>query len=1066
MILKRSALIALEIVAGLLGMLVLGGGLLAWRLTQQPLEVGWLTPYVEQALNQQSPVRIGIGGTVLGWAGFGQPLEIRAREVTAFGASGGVVAAVPELRLNLSLPGLLHGRVAPTRLELVEPRLYAQRTESGEFRLDVRTDEAELDPDAGARLVNALVEALRRPPDPLDPLGALTELRITNARLEVDNRQIGLTWSAPKLDLSLRRNAAGMRGEAALDVDLGGRINQMAAEIAYNITTGTYSVRLDVADLRPAEFAALAPVLAPLGALEVSLAGSVTVEAGPDLVPRSAVLGLSGGKGQLVLPDRYPAPVAFEGLKLTGRLDEGGRRLSLDRFELDFGRPRLIVSGTARREAEVTDLALKAEVEDLPMADLARLWPAGVGANVRSWMVDNMTDGVFDRTSFELDGTAPADDPFAIEATRMQGRFALSGFTVHYRKPLPPAREVTGTATFDGKAFDIALTSGKLLDMQAGPGRVLIYGLETSDEAIDIRIPLSGPLSSALTVLDHEPLGYARKVNLTPKKVGGTAKADLHFAFPLIARLTMDDVKVDGTAKLTDVAVDNIVADIRATQGQLDLTVDSKAMHVEGTAQLNGVPATVAWDENFPAEAPVGTQVRVQAMPNDAERARFNLDFPDWLNGPAGVDMTYIRAGKPGARVETIDAQLDLTPSTVRIDVLNWIKRPGLPGRAEASIRFVDGKPLLFPSVKVQTAELRADGRLELDARDYHLKHLVLDNFRLGSSNARLELRDRPDGGLSIDVRGQSFDARPFRGGKKDAAAGAEPQPEAETQRPLDITFDLDQVVMGEEGQTIRHAVGRMERDERIWRRTELDAQVSDSGHVRVRYVPEGESLSLSVDTDDAGATLRELGVLSQVRGGAMTVRGRSSPEDPKETVVGTVEVTDYQVQDAPVLARILAAAGPQGFADFMAGKPMGFTKLTGAFHWHDSGISLREIRTSGSQVGLTLEGNIDLKRDKADLQGTIVPFSTFNKLLGVIPLLGEALVGGEGQGLFAATYRVTGPLDNLSVGVNPLAVLAPGFLRNLFFLGEPAGEEARKKEKTPAPRGDKPTAEKGKSRP
>ena len=52
---------------------------------------------------------------------------------------------------------------------------------------------------------------------------------------------------------------------------------------------------------------------------------------------------------------------------------------------------------------------------------------------------------------------------------------------------------------------------------------------------------------------------------------------------------------------------------------------------------------------------------------------------------------------------------------------------------------------------------------------------------------------------------------------------------------------------------------------------------------------------------------------------------------------------------------------------------------------------------------------------------------------LGNIPIIGEVLVGGEGEGIFAATYTVRGPLDEPVMTVNPLAALAPGFLRNLF---------------------------------
>ena len=40
---------------------------------------------------------------------------------------------------------------------------------------------------------------------------------------------------------------------------------------------------------------------------------------------------------------------------------------------------------------------------------------------------------------------------------------------------------------------------------------------------------------------------------------------------------------------------------------------------------------------------------------------------------------------------------------------------------------------------------------------------------------------------------------------------------------------------------------------------------------------------------------------------------------------------------------------------------------------------------------------------------------------------------GREGEGAFAVTYSVTGPISDPQISVNPLAVLAPGFIRTLF---------------------------------
>jgi hypothetical protein len=71
------------------------------------------------------------------------------------------------------------------------------------------------------------------------------------------------------------------------------------------------------------------------------------------------------------------------------------------------------------------------------------------------------------------------------------------------------------------------------------------------------------------------------------------------------------------------------------------------------------------------------------------------------------------------------------------------------------------------------------------------------------------------------------------------------------------------------------------------------------------------------------------------------------------------------------------------------------------------------------------------------------VPAYVVSQVIGEIPLIGRILTGGEGEGLFAATYRAKGPLDDPQVSVNPLAALAPGFLRGLFniFDGDGGGE-------------------------
>jgi hypothetical protein len=1075
---RHSLMILLELFAGLLAILIIAGGFVGWRLTQGPLQVDWLTPYVEEAVNRNAANPVSIGSTRLSWAGWGAPLQIQALDFAMLGEAGRTVAAVPELRIALSIQGLLRLTPIPTEVALVRPRLTVIRTADGGLTLESLSGPPEgavspaaspstdgtpvAESDEDGQLVAELLDALRNPPDASNPLtgslGALRTLRIDDAALTLDDRMTGRMWQAPVVSVQLNRNQEGLSGTANVELDIAGRLNRFAASISHRRTDGSTDVGLQFTDIQVAALAELAPVLDTLRMLDVALSGSVNAHFKETMVPEHLDLKLTGSAGRLIMPDEYPEPLPFQHVELAGRLQQAGQLLTVDRFLLDFGRPRLSVSGTVARTVERVNLSLVVDLKDLPMAQLSLLWPKSVKDNIREWMVDNLSAGTFDSSRFELDGWAPSDRLADLTPTRMAANFAFSGFGVRYMDTLPPIKGVKGTASFDGAAMTATLTEGHLLELVLGPSSVRIHGLDTDDHKIDVRVPLSGPVSAALAVLDHPPLGYATLVNLVPAEVGGTTQMDLHFAFPLVKDLEMDAVRIDGRARLADVSAAGIVPDVRATEGIFDLTVTDHNLRMTGSAKLNGVPSQIDWKEEFADRAPTPTRVAIQARLDDAGRKAFSLDFPGWINGPAGVDMTYIR---PRAGADRIEAALDLKSSTLLIDVMKWRKPQGQAAEGHLVVEFVDGKPLKLKEFRVSSADLLAEGRAWLRPADFGLQRVELDRFRLlETTDATLSLQTRSDGGMDIEARGSRFDARPLRKDdevekaarkarrdRREQAPNVEaPDVESPVKEPLKISFTLDQVTMGDDpGQQVRKVVGSAFHNGRIWEQADVDAAVSDTGTMRLRYRPDGDMLSLQLDSDDAGAMLRSLDVLTQVRGGKLSVTGKSDPKDRDKTVTGQIEMLEYQIHEAPVLTRILSAASPRGFANFLSGQPIAFSRLIGNFSWHRHGISFRDLQTSGSEVGLTMEGDIDLLDDRLNLQGTVVPFSSFNRLLGAIPLFGDILSGGEGQGLFAATYSVKGSPDEPDISVNPLSVLAPGFLRNLFFQSDMPGDPAKR---------------------
>ena len=74
------------------------------------------------------------------------------------------------------------------------------------------------------------------------------------------------------------------------------------------------------------------------------------------------------------------------------------------------------------------------------------------------------------------------------------------------------------------------------------------------------------------------------------------------------------------------------------------------------------------------------------------------------------------------------------------------------------------------------------------------------------------------------------------------------------------------------------------------------------------------------------------------------------------------------------------------------------------------------------------MSGAIVVSR-RNNIGGDIAVAGIFSNTIGAIPWINLLL----GDGLFGVTYRMTGPVDDPDVNVNPLSVIAPGFLRKVF---------------------------------
>lgn len=1047
---------------------LLAAALLAWRLSQGPLKLDVVAPYLASAFTGVAPgYSFRIEDAEFRWQGFSGAPELTVRDVRVLNEAGAVIAGLPTMQVRLSPAALKRGIAAPEQIRLADPIIRFVHRADGTLGLGVEGGPLAapavpgaapvLPGETGNALAVSLIGALTRAPGGDNPAGYLDRVTIDGTTLVLVDEVSGRRWLVPDATVNFARAGADVVIDATLPVFEEGKRWNLIAKGRYTAADDNLKVDINVDGFRPARVAGLAPQLQPLAMLDLIMNGKASATlrlAGAGARLTGLTFDVHGQDGQLHLPEPVSQAYPVKSLALKGSAGADLDTVDIEAFRIELNRrgettPVITMTGKGQGLGAAPTVDLDFKMDELSLTALKQYWPADIKPNTRTWIEENLSGGGITKAAFKLQLAGPSMAEIDVKEARL--RAELAGISVRYMRGMPAVEGTEGVITIGPKEVVIDVTAGHVPDalskkgLRIPTGRVRLHGLGggPGSELADIDVQIVGDFGEVMRLVDNPPLGYAKLVGLDASRAEGDAEVELSLDFPLVKDLKLDQLAIRVTGKTDRISIPDVAFGLPLSAGRLAVSLDRSGMDVSGNAVVGGIPTAVAWRENF-GGGEFRSRYVLDPVVGNEERPKIGLAImpfiPPYIDGavPARVVYTVNRDD-----TRHLEADVDLTGPAMAVPELGWRKEPGTAARGKVEARFVKTRLDAVPSFQVTSGEdLDVSGSVVF-GEDGKMQKLVIKPSVVGDTRLSGELSIDEVGGYSIDVAGPTFNSTYFwRELSRDDKRKQSETGDAVFETPLKIRAAFDRAWLGKGGDFTNVTLDFVRGYTGI-EAIDFASTIDGTTPFTFKLTSDATGRKFKGSSVAGGSVVRNIGLFDDIVGGKLNIDGEFAPDG---TVRGVAEIKDFNVKDAPVLARLLSVATLTGILDELRGEGISFSTLRVPFAYGGGVLAVRNGEMYGNSVGLTGEGTYTFASSQMDFDGTLIPAYTFNAMLNRIPLLGPILTGGEkGGGIFAATYSYRGDIATAQPSVNPLAALAPGFLRHIFdIFKKPAPREIR----------------------
>ena len=1066
------------------------------RLQQGPIALPGIAQLVVDRINADTPgARIEVSDAVFSLGEGDTPSGLRFLDVRVIAENGELLFEAPRIAASFLAQDVVRGRFQPIRISLLQPTLEVVRDPEGRFRVGLTTPvEAADEPqpvdapsdDRFEMLADAL-DSLVGDTETYPELSRLREITVVGADLTYIDEGASNRWRTQDAGVRITKHDRGVRAVLTLD-DIAGdeaglslrlladrligtgetllaaQFGRVAAKALadqapgldwLNLIDGEVEGRasavlardgsirdlsgtlvaedgdLDLnGDSFPYEFARLVFAVDPEGqSVEVrdftasSRQFGVRMKAFADLsfdsVGEFSGLALDAevDRLSLILPEVFDHALEFDAAGVTASWERSTNVIEIASADLRASDTTYNLIGRLSEDQEnwLGDLRLSAV--DTTIEKVLQIWPVAAAANARDWVNQNIQRANIPELLVNM-RFGDGDPVLAMD-------FEFTQLDATYIAGMSPLQSVAGNARVGYHGLELEIDSGFVQPRNRRPialggSKVVISGFWDDVTNADIFVAGKGDVQSVLSLIDQNPLRLIQKLDADLGPVKGAAALDVTLNFPLESDLALDDVQVVADATLSDLDLNYDVPSIGKIRIEADtakLRADTDRMSLSGAVFLDGMPSRVTWQENYGAGLS-GRTLDLESIATAGLLARLDLGAP-LIEGKFPFDLNLTQSASKPLRL-LINA--NLTDAAMAIADLGWQKPAGVRGSLEVDL-LPDGD-IVFDRLRLDTPDLRIDGKVMLDRQG-----------RFQSAElARLNLRKTFDVAANIQLAGANSYTASISGEYLDLPALLDRQGDgsgATTDGPaIDATVRLERLDASEDIRLLAVS-GRHQRTSSGAVTANIEGSLAGQTPIVIALTRSAAKTGkITVTGEDAGEVLRAMELYDDAKGGKLTL---NADLDAEADLDGIIRIENLQIGESTSFQRVLSGAGFENAETVVETSGLSFRKVWIPFRTSSGQIMLKDAIASGSALALKVNGSVDQESGNLDLRGVISPAYGLTGALDNVPLLGTLLSGGEGEGILAMTFTLKGASKDPDFSINPLSLLTPGFLRNVF---------------------------------